>query len=140
MAVTGTEAAIEDALLWKLSQLVLSPVLPIAQPNVQYDPGEGQAYAMADFIVAPPLRLALGSNHTREHTGILQLNLFSPIGRGEIGARQVASAILNHFTEDAPINRNGVTVRVTERGTAGSARIDGPMIVMSIGVPWTCFA
>jgi hypothetical protein len=140
MAVVGIEAEIEDALLYRLSQLVFSPAIPVAYPGVAYDPTGVDTYIEAHFFTAPTDRLAVNTNAPHDHTGLLQLSLRTKPGQGDISPRILASQILAHFAEDAPIDRNTVRVKVLGRGTAAAGRLDGAWWHIPITIKWQCFA
>jgi len=140
MAVNGLEAGIADALLYHLSLFSYSPAIPVAYPGIKYTPTPDATYIEAHFFTTPTDRLFMTTNAPHEHGGLLQLSLRTKLGLGDIASRIIAAAVLSHFAEDVPIDRNSVRVRVLGRGTAAAGRQDGAWWHTPITIRWRCFA
>jgi hypothetical protein len=134
MALTG-EAAIADALFWKLSQANLG--LPIAFPGLDFTPPSGP-YLQASFQPNRPPPRPIGFVEPRGAIGLLQISVRWPGGQGALKAYDVAETVKAAFPIGSEISRNGVRVRiVTDPSVAGHLTEDDNRIMVPVTIPWS---
>lgn len=118
MAATGIAGLATEALNARLATLVLSPVMPIAWPNVSYTPAlTGYLEPSNNRNVTEPT--AFRTNVLR---GIYQVSVRKPLNGGFEPADNAADAIVAHFARGTWIVRSGVTVRVQNSYAAGAIK------------------
>ncbi len=136
MALTG-EAAIGDALFWKLSQLTLSPDIPVALPNIDFDPPAGP-YLRSSFQPNGGLYAPIRFEDDAHHRGLFQVSIHWPGGVGVIKAYEAAKTIKDHFDRGTEIIRNGVKVCVDEEPrVAGHLQEGGNRIMIPVTILWS---
>ena len=112
---TTPDGQIVDTLMWRLSQLTLSPPLPVAWPMAPYEPSGG--YLAPSWLPAGTDSRSIrgGSN---DYNGVLQVSVFLPEkdadgeGVGPVVPAEVAGAIAAHFARGTVIQRSSTTVRI----------------------------
>lgn len=115
MAINTNDARVLDALLWRLGQLTLSPALPVAWPDTEFDPGtDGTSGYLAPSWLPAGTTSAAVSGGSRNFGGVFQVSLFLPEARdrGPIVPVDIAGAVAAHFAKDVVIQRPGSPIRV----------------------------
>lgn len=136
MALTG-EAAIADALFWKLSQLAFSPVLPVSLPNLPFTPPVG-AYLEVSFQPNGSMFAPLGYGEPSGRQGIFQVSVMSPAGKRATDAIQIAVDIKAHFERGTDWSRNNLLLRIEREPTiAAGLQTDQGRFMIPVTVPWT---
>lgn len=111
------EASIQAALFARAASLVLSPVHPVAWPNVAFTAPANKKYLRVTHFPNTTERTYIGSNEPHMHQGILQITVIAPLNSGESAARELAGVVADHFPCDLPLFAG---VRVERRATVGS--------------------
>lgn len=88
-----------------------TPAPPIAWPNVPYTPGTA-AWLRVSHLPAPSVRRSIGVDGQNVYTGIYQVTVNAPAGKGPGAAETLADAIANWFPIGSTYTANGVTVRI----------------------------
>lgn len=142
---TGNTTRIEKALLYRLSQLVLSPVRRFALPGVDFTPVVNEIYLAPGTLWNTSERGEVGPNAARRHRGIFQINVRGPaLGNRETDA-EIADLIIEHYDRQV-IVYGGVTVRVGNfdggqsvpyRGSAITDTTTGWRLI-AVSVPFWC--
>ena len=65
-----------------LSSVWLPEFGPIAWPNIEFVPPENARWAGVSIIYADSFRASLGNDFFKRHESFLQIDLFTPTGRG----------------------------------------------------------
>lgn len=144
MATVGKLASIEDALFYRLSQLTLTPSLPIAYPNTPYVPVVGSTFLEALNLPNRTDYAGVGLGAARRHRGLLQVIINSPQNAGATAASEVADKIIEWFIAADVIPRNGVRVRIGSfDGSAGvpyrtTAYQQDGWQKLPVTIPWWC--
>lgn len=133
------EASIQTALFARAASLVLSPVHPVAWPNVSFTVPASKKYVRVTHFPNSTDRLYLGNNDPHRHQGILQLTVVAPINSGEALAREIAGQIADHFRAGLKLNSSGVRVNVTKRPNTGSVVIDTTEIRIPVSIAYRAF-
>ena len=98
-------STIINTLNTRLAQL--SPLPPVAWPNVPFTPSIGTLWLRADLLPADSaLETIQGSE---EHVGVYQVSVFAPLGRGTGSAMVQADAVADHFAADRDLS--GLRIR-----------------------------
>lgn len=141
MTATGIESQIAEALLQRLSALVLNPVLPIAMPSVTF-PKAGDnkpdLYLRASLLRAPTQ--PIGISEWDEHAGILQVDVVYNAQSGEIKPLQIAETVADWFGRFTPSMINGsVQVNIYERPSIASVVPDGNYFAIPVSIRYRTF-
>lgn len=139
---TSIEALIQEALFTRLSSLVLSPVLPIAWPNVKFTPPANQKYLRAVFVPNEASRFLIDSDGEHQHVGLLQVSVYwtkIAVG-GDQPAREVAALVAAHFTADLKLNSGSVIVRITKRPDVRDLIIEDAAVQIPVMIDWEVYA
>lgn len=144
MAPVGKTASIEDAMLYHLSLLVLTPAVPIAAANLAFAPTLGQPYLEVSFLPNQTDRAGVGINAPRRHRGLLQVTVYGKEFDGSLPTSEIADSVIEHFAPDTVIDRNGVRVRIGSYD--GSASVpyrsqgfnDDGWRIVPVTIPWWC--
>lgn len=110
MAVTP-EGRIFDGLMRRLHALTLSPAMPVADPNVSFDPPSA-GYIRAQHFPNTALQQELGDTGRNRFTGQLLLGVFKPLNTGATEANEVAGAIAAHFKRGTVITEDTQIIRI----------------------------
>ena len=129
-------AAIQSALETRL--LTLTPKLPIAWENSPaFTPAAGQPYQRVRHLLNIPIDRALTMDGT-EDKGILQIDLYYPLGAGRVPAMDRAQAIRNHFTAPLVLPIAGAQVQIYKTPAIATAFPDEDRWRTVVSVYWRC--
>ena len=132
------DASIAEALFDRVGTLALSPSLDVSMPNMPFTPPESGRWLRVNEIPAPTAAFEV-SGGTREFTGLLQVDVFHPLGDGRIGAKETAGAIVNHFLPPLVLEKDGVRVRITQ-AYPGPVLQDGRSMMLPVTIRYRAFA
>ena len=110
MPSLGIETRIFEALNAQLAALVFTPPVPIAGPNLPFTPTG--AYLRPWLLPATAEALTISSEGHNLYTGIYQVSVFWPVGKGMLPALEHASAIAAYFKRGTFATRDGLTVHI----------------------------
>lgn len=136
--VTAIETRIAEGLFARLAELVLDPVLPIAYPNADFTPPVDNRWLKVTEIPAPALAFALAAGGTRDHVGVLQVDVLWPQGTGMAAPRQVADALIAHFKPGTVIYRDGAKIKITQ-AWIGQKLDDPPRMSLPVSLRYRAF-
>ena len=109
---------IEAALFARVKDTVT--MLPVAWPNVEFNPPEDHKYVSVIHFRNQNERLYLRGNEQRRQ-GLLQLSVVYPIGEGSPPSLALAGAVAAGFSQDLILRSEGVKVQITKEPDAMSA-------------------
>jgi len=136
---TYTETKIFEGLAKHIDDLVLSPVLPIAMPGVDFTPVES-GYLHVKHFPNRTRQSNLGDMGYNLHQGIFQVDVVLPVSSGEVELREVAGEIIAHFKRGTDITRESQIIRVVRPPYANQVLgIDG-MAVLPVTIRYQAFA
>jgi len=143
MAAIGIEAQLCEALLQRLTKLLLSPALPVAYPDVAFtkpvDGGQKPLpYLEAALLPIPTSAATL--NGWNSYTGILQVTVVYPQNAGAIKSQQIAAAIVAHFKRGTEMTDGAMRVRIVQPPSIGPTYPDAPYTRTPISVHYQAFA
>lgn len=136
-----SEAAARSALLTHLEELVLSPAIPVAWPNVEFTPPTAAPWLKPDFLALPAQRPGLAHDSVRYLGGLLQVSVFVPLGTGEILASEIAGDVLAHFARGTKIVGDITVVIGSVTGANGEPTEGTPVresnwLQLPTTIPW----
>ena len=135
MSVTGVEASIADNLLWRLSQLVSDPVMPVANPNIEYDTQSGVPYLKAEVMFNTSVgMIPYDSDVTVD--GLFQVSVFWPANEGTIKPMQVASLVVALFTRGTRIVRNNLDMTFEQQPRVATAIQEPDWVQVPVIIRW----
>lgn len=143
MITVGKLTSIEVTLNEHLAGLVFAPVLPIAWPDVPFEPVA--KYLVPSFLPNKTDRAGVGINAPRRHLGLYQVLVRGPLGQGAAVNSETADAIVEHFANQI-LAANGVRVRIGsfDGGPAdpwrSSAIRQDTHSDVPVTIPWWCDA
>lgn len=133
------ETSIWLALKARVEALVLSPVLPIAWPNLSFTkPATG--YLRVTNVPNMNRRLFIGSTDPHQRLGLLQVDVFGKKNENIAIALETAGKVAAHFPTDLKMTYGGVTVRVTAAPTVAQPMDDDTHVLVPVTVPIECFS
>lgn len=117
---TGIEASILEGLLARLSSLTLSPAMSVAWPNVDFTP-PAAGYLRAQHFPNTTNQVNLGDTGKNRHIGLFQVDVFWPVGTGEIAPKERAALVAAHFKRGTQITQDNLIIRVIQPPTVSGA-------------------
>lgn len=109
---TGIEAKILEGLLARLATLTTTPTaMPVAWPNVVYDPPE-TGYLRASHLPNTTEQVTLGGSGRNRHFGLFQVDVMWPKGTGNIAPMEIASQVVAHFKRGTSFTQNSVLILI----------------------------
>lgn len=138
MTAVGVESQITEALMTRLAALTLSPVLPVAYPNVPFTPPASGPYLVANA----PLRAttaAVGISAWDEHSGVFQVDVMYRTQDGVIKPTQIADAVAAHFPRNLRLANGSVRVDINEKPSIAAPVTDAPNLKTPVSIRYRCF-
>lgn len=139
---TTTEGAIKEALFARLATLILSPVHPVAWPNLNFAPPAGNRYLEARYVPNSVDRLLIDTDGPHQRLGFLQVNVRDKLNMGT-RIDDIAGAVAAHFPTDLRLHHAlGLSVRITADPSPSPMLVETspPGVVVPVLIPWECWA
>lgn len=139
---TTVEGAIEQVLSVRLASLALSPVHPIAVPNVNFTKPNDNRYLEAKFVPNATNRILIGSTDPHQRIGFLQVNVRDGLNKGS-RITDIAGLVAAHFPADLKLHHStGITVRITAEAEVNAMMTETapPGVMVPILIPYECLA
>jgi hypothetical protein len=135
------EAAIPALLFKHLEDLTFAPPLPIAWPDVPFDPPAGPWLAV-DFLPNRNISPFVGHRASVLMRGIFQVAVISPRGAGELASRRIAAAIVAHFAAGTPLRPadESFTLQIDGLPSVGASIQEEKWTRTPVTVLWHTFA
>jgi hypothetical protein len=132
-------ADIAEALLAKVATLsVGSPALPIAYPEVGFDPEadsqDGKYLDIRDFPNRPRWE---GVTAGKLDQGLLQITVVWPRGQGVIDAKAAADEVMAHFAKGTVMVHGSAKVKVSSEPWQAAPLSDALELRVPVSIPWT---
>lgn len=102
---------IADLLERRVAAIASSLGLPIAWPNITFEPPDDAPYGRIYVLPAQTVGQDF-EGELRTYQGILQINIITPAGRGVSKARGLAKSIADAFPEGLPLVDSDLTVSI----------------------------
>ena len=133
------ETSIQTALFARTASLVLSPVHPVAWPNITFAPPPDKRYLRVTQMPNTTDRLFISDTAPHRHQGILQIMVCGPLSSGESAVRELAGIVANHFPPSLRLTSGGCSVRITKRASIASALVTETEIQIPVSIAYECF-
>ncbi|BAR92400.1 hypothetical protein [Pseudomonas phage PS-1] len=108
---------IRSLLQGRLNTFATARTIPVAWENVQFAPPAGQ-YLRFNLLKAPTDSADLAGAH-REYSGVCQISVFVPKGKGPTDAETLAADIAELFPLNVPLVSGSFSVQVTSPCSEG---------------------
>ena len=131
--MSNLETEIFSALLDHLAAGFVA--LPIAYPNVQFDPPES-GYAEAKIFRDPAYQAALGASGYNRHSGYLQVGIYRPLNEGVVVAMNYAGDIATLFKRGTTLSTASTIVRINEPPSIRNGLDVPPYTIVPIVIPY----
>lgn len=139
MASTTTEARIVDALKARLAALTLSPALPIAWPNVVFNP-PATSYLRVTNLRNTTSRVVIADDGPQMNQGIFQIDVMAPLNEGE-ASLDIGAQIAAWYGVGTRLPFTGGQVRIVDPPNVTSMKSpDGVRWMIVVSVPWLAYA
>lgn len=141
MAAVGIESKITEALLQRLAALTLSPVLPVAYPNIAF-PAAGQTKPDVYLEARSPLRAEtqqLGISAWDTHVGIFQIDVVYKAQDGLIKPTEIADKIADWFKRGTRLTNGDVRVDIDATPSVAAPVADSPYIRTPVSIRYRVF-
>lgn len=131
------ETKILDALFARLAALTFSPVIPIAWPNSNFSPPTNHIWLRVSEIPASSTPFDVKGG-TTDRIGLMQIDVFRPLGEGHVTAKETAGKVAAHFPVALRLYSEGVKVVIT-RSEIGPIIKEDVRIMLPVTVRWRAF-
>lgn len=135
---TGKAAQIPDALLARCLTLVTgSPTLPLALPDIEFDPkvdAPNGKYLAVEYFPNRPAWEGLSAGKLDQ--GLLQITVHWPRGAGIIAPLEVVETIKTHFAKGVVLTSGATNVKLAREPWASAPLIEPTETCTPITIPW----
>lgn len=129
---------IPAALLARLSSLAIgSPPLPIAYPDIPFDPATQSLagkYLQAGYFRNTPAFEGLSSGVLDQ--GVLVVSVVFPKSGGVIAINQAAQFVADHFPKASALKNGSTRVKISKEPVIGSPLQEGDKTIVAVTVSW----
>jgi hypothetical protein len=137
---THIEAEIVHGLFNEANGITLGSGFVKAWEGVPYDPtGNDAGYVRFSVLKNDPINPRIRHGDEPIRRGIFQASVFVPDGAGTIPANEQAGLVRSAFVKGTKITSGGVTIRVDDEPTVGSAIQDGPWLQVPVSIPFIVY-
>ena len=123
-------AALDD----RLSSLTGSS--PVAWQNTVFKPAKSTLYLRPSLLPVSSAQIGLGSAGLDEHSGIYQVDVYAPSGKGRSEAEVKADSVADHFKRGTDLTYNGVTVRLGDT-SRNQGLMEDDRFVISVSINYS---
>jgi hypothetical protein len=132
---TGIEAKIFEGLMARMASLTTSPSMPVAWPNVSYDP-PSTGYLRVSHLPNETDQVTLGTSGQNRHMGLLQVDVMWPKGEGSVDPLEVAAQVVAHFKRGTTFTQNSVDIRIVSPPSISPPLDDDPFRAYPVTIPY----
>jgi hypothetical protein len=111
---------------------------PVSWENKKYKPVNDVLYVRPTILPADTDQASLGSNGQDLNTGIYQVDVLAPAGKGKKTAYEMADLIADRFKRGTDIVENSRTITVV-RASRGTGFNDGDRYIVSVSIEYRAF-
>jgi hypothetical protein len=138
------DVAVEKALLDYLSQIALSPAVPISMPYRRFntpDAVAGAKWLRANYLPATKIALGVDDNSANQISGIFQVDaLYYISDDGELPLARFAQSVMNWFARGTKITIDNQEVHIWHTPYRGRAMKDDPWVFIPVSIPFIAFS
>lgn len=129
--------AIQTALLGHLK--VMAGLPPLQEENSYIAPSG--TWARATFLPARTQTATVGEDGYDRLAGLLQIDIFVPVGTGVASAGALADAVREHFPRTLGLDADGAFVQILRTSRdAGRTVLNDKFYQIPVTVEWLCIA
>lgn len=129
--------AVEDditaALFAHIAALTLTPVHPVAWPNVAFTPPANNRWLRVNEFPTVNRPVALAHDGANEFRGFVQIDVFAPPGGGLAGHKATAALVRQHMKRGTTLYHGSTRVLITnatvQAGVDSSPRWMVPVVI-----------
>lgn len=119
----------------RLGSLSTSPSMPLAYPNVQYDP-PATGYLRATHLPNTTEQVTLGDSGRNRHFGLLQVDVMWPKNGGNVAPMEIASQVIAHFKRGTSFTQNSVLILINSPPSVAPYIDADPFIQIPVTIPY----
>lgn len=131
---------IPDALLTHLGTLEIgSPALPIAMPDVSFDPPTDDDGGLLPYLEAGYFRNAPAWEGLAEGVldqGLLVVSVVWPKGRGVVRMNEAAQQVADHFPKGLQLASGETRVKIYREPVIASPLNEGDKTIVAVSISW----
>jgi hypothetical protein len=125
----SVESDITSILFARMAALVLTPVHPIAWPNMRFAPPSNGRWIRVNQFPTYDTKVAIADNGPSVVGGFMQVDLIGPINNGMAAQQETASAIASHFRLARRLYLNTTRLEITHARVSRSFIDEGRWMV-----------
>lgn len=125
-------STIEIKRAFEIALSEITPALPTAWDNVEFNPVAGQSWQKVDILFAEPDNPEWGSGY--QQRGFMQVMLFASLLDGAFIARQRAELLRSIFYRKATFTNGGIVVQVERTPDILPGRVDNDWYTLPVRV------
>ena len=134
---TYTDTKVWRALAARVGTLTFSPAVPVSLPNMPFTPPTNHIWLRVNEIPASTTPFDVKGG-TTDRIGLMQIDVFRPLGEGHVTAKETAGKVAAHFPVALRLYSEGVKVVVT-RAEIGPIIKEDVRIMLPVTVRWRAF-
>lgn len=128
-------ALIADALFAHAAELETNLSMPIAWPEVEFEPPADGKYLSVQFFTN---RLAWeGVSDGRQDQGLLQVDVVWPKNGGLIAPNQLAAQVEAHFPKGLRLSSGSARVKISREPWTASPLVEDDLVRIPVTISWT---
>lgn len=128
----------------RLKALTFSPALPVAWPDTYFTPPTDGKFLEVIYLTNPTQTISMDNEGVQHETGIFQVNIFWPAGKGKVEALAIAEQIKTQFKKGTTLASGARMDRPPWVGGSISAfltrreylPLDGKYSITPVSIPW----
>lgn len=132
------ESIIPGLLMARLAELVVTPPLPVAWPDVAFTPPAG-GYLRAQHMPNDTDRLFIGNGEPHRFNGLFQVSVVWPAGQGIVAPLDIAGKIVEHFAEGTAFPIGTGALRIDKRPSVARPLQEADHIQIPVTIEWVAY-
>jgi len=133
------DTKVMNALFARLNALTWSPTMPVSWPNANFTPPADHRWIRVNEFTAGTQPFGIKGS-TTDRTGLMQVDVFRPLGEGHATAKETAAKIAAHFPPGLRLASEGVSVKITKTEPGSVMRDpDAARIMLPVSIFWRAF-
>lgn len=126
---------IRAALMNELEVYRAANNLVVVWPNEKYAPVKGTSYLEPQVFPGEAVQGVLGSSGVNKQTGLFQVLVWEPVGKGLGAVTRKADAIITQFKRGTDLTKNSTTVTVQAAWASGMIQM-GDWVHIPVSITW----
>jgi hypothetical protein len=102
------DSSIRSAFVTKLQ--TFSPLPSVAWENMPFTPVIGTPYIRPFLLTGEPFQAEIGTAGANRHTGLYQISLYYPAGKGVLALGTLRDALIDHFKRGTTLTYSSLTI------------------------------